>query len=717
MKGKNHILLVEDEAIIAIAEKVSLEKYGYSVAAVNSGEKAVDLIAGDDEDGPGIDLVLMDINLGRGIDGTEAARRIIEMREIPVVFLSSHTEREVVEKTEGISSYGYVVKNSGITVLDAAIKMAFRLFEAKAREKEKEERFQALFNKAPLGYQSLNSEGCFIEVNWSWLETLGYKREEVIGKWFGDFLSPPYREMFRKRFPLFKELGSIHSEFEMVCKNGELISIAFDGKIGYDVDGDFLQTHCILRDITGKTRNERSLKESYTRHSAMIENIADVIAIIDVDGINRYKSPNIERWFGWRPEELVGRDTWENVHPDDRGSMQSLFSALMENEDASGSAECRYRCKDGSFRWINLTAVNLIHNPAIGGLLLNYRDISDRKAVEDEFRENEFRLKEAQKLAHVGSWEYDIASGKIFGSDEGFRIYGLVPPDSKLLPVDEIEACIPEREMVHQALLDLIAEKKPYNLEFEIRPPGGASPKTIISRAELVKDSQGRPLRVRGVFQDITERKKIEETISKQLAEKEVLLKEVHHRIKNNIATVESLLNLQIHSSADKAALSVLQEAAGRVAGMRKLYDYLLISEGYRDISVKMYLEDLVDTVLTLFPVNIPLTVKKLIDDIYIDERYIFPLGVIINELLTNIMKYAFSGRNAGSIQIVFKQTGRSLSLSVCDDGIGLPPGFDKEASSGLGLMLVSMLSGQLQGRFSLEDRNGTRGSVVFDLP
>ncbi len=717
VKEKKRILLVEDETIIAIAGKRSLEKYGYSVLTVNSGEKAVGFFAESGAGDPGVDLVLMDINLGRGIDGTEAARRIIDKRDIPVVFLSSHTEREVVEKTEGISSYGYVVKNSGITVLDAAIKMAFRLFEAKAREKEKEERFQALFNRAPLGYQSLDSEGNFIEVNWTWLETLGYKREEVIGKWFGDFLAPQYREAFRERFPLFKERGSIHSEFEMICRNGEHVFIAFDGKIGFDIDGNFLQTHCILQDITGEKKNELSLRESNARHSAMIENIADVIAIIDAQGINRYKSPNIEKWFGWRPEELVGRDTWEQVHPDDLEGMQCFFASLLKEEEASGTAECRYRCKDGSFKWISLTAVNLIHNPSIGGVLLNYRDESARKAVEDELRENEFRLREAQKLAHVGSWEYDIASGKIYGSVEGFRIYGLVPPESKLLPVDEIEACIPEREMVHQALIDLIAEEKPYDLEFDIVPQGAVLPRTIISKAELVKDAHGRPVRVRGVIQDISERRKSEEIVRKQLAEKEVLLKEVHHRIKNNFAAVESLLFLQSQSAMDAASLSVLQEASGRVAGMRKLYDYLLLSGGYRDISVKMYLEDLIDTVLALFPLSIPLTVEKLIDDIYLDERYMFPLGVIINELLTNIMKYAFAGRADGHIQVVLKQKGRSVRLSVHDDGTGLPPGFDPEASGGLGLMLVNMLSGQLAGRFALENGNGTCGIVSFELP
>ena len=125
------ILLVEDEYLLAALEKAILERNCYRVTIASNGEKAVKAVEGD----PGIDLVLMDINLGAGIDGTEAARRILALRDIPLAFLSSHTEPEVVETTEGITSYGYIVKNSGETVLVASVKMAFKLHEARLRER------------------------------------------------------------------------------------------------------------------------------------------------------------------------------------------------------------------------------------------------------------------------------------------------------------------------------------------------------------------------------------------------------------------------------------------------------------------------------------------------------------------------------------------------------------------------------------------------------
>lgn len=124
---------------------------------------------------------------------------------------------------------------------------------------ESEEKFQLLFNQAPLGYQSLDQEGRFIEVNQKWLDTLGYAREEVIGKWFGDFLCPEYVEGFRERFPVFKAQGHIHVEFEMLSKDGQRLFMSFEGKIGYSADGEFKQTHCILQDITDRKKAENEL--------------------------------------------------------------------------------------------------------------------------------------------------------------------------------------------------------------------------------------------------------------------------------------------------------------------------------------------------------------------------------------------------------------------------------------------------------------------------
>ena len=154
--------------------------------------------------------------------------------------------------------------------------------ERKRLLRESEERFRLLYENAPLGYQSLDENGYFLEVNHAWLDTLGYSREEVIGKWFGDFLAPGYQEHFKINFPKFKAAGEIHwVEFEMIRKDGSQISVAFDGQIGRDEQGRFRQTHCILHDISEIKRSQDALKESEQRYKAVVDNIEVGISVLN----------------------------------------------------------------------------------------------------------------------------------------------------------------------------------------------------------------------------------------------------------------------------------------------------------------------------------------------------------------------------------------------------------------------------------------------------
>lgn len=209
---------------------------------------------------------------------------------------------------------GYCIRTAGI-VQD--------ITESKKNKQEieqSEERFQLLFNKAPLGYQSLDLEGCFIDVNQKWLDTLGYRKEEVIGKWFGDFLSPEYVDRFRQNFPVFVAQGYIQCEFEMQRKDGLRLVIAFDGKIGYGSDGEFKQTHCILQDITNQRKAENALKESEEKYrqlvSQMLQGLALHEIILDAEGKAidyRFLDVNesFERLTGLKHENIIGKTVLE----------------------------------------------------------------------------------------------------------------------------------------------------------------------------------------------------------------------------------------------------------------------------------------------------------------------------------------------------------------------------------------------------------------------
>ncbi len=143
---------------------------------------------------------------------------------------------------------------------------------------------------------------------------------------------------------------------------------------------------------------EQTVKANEEKQRAMIANIYDVIAIVDVHGINRYKSPNIERIFGWKPEELIGESTMNNVHPDDLDYVSRIYYNLISNAAEVSTFEFRYKCKDGSYKWIELTASNQIQNKVINGVLLNYHDITRRKETELELILAKEKAEESDRL-------------------------------------------------------------------------------------------------------------------------------------------------------------------------------------------------------------------------------------------------------------------------------------------------------------------------------
>ena len=204
--------------------------------------------------------------------------------------------------------------------------------------------------------------------------------------------------------------------------------------------------------------------------------------------------------------------------------------------------------------------------------------------------------------------------------------------------------------------------------------------------------------------------------IKQQLQDKEILLREVHHRIKNNITSIGSLLNLQAGSTTSPEAQAVLREAVSRVHSMGVLYNKLLSTEDYHDIPVMDYFEDLLAAIVRLFPDNKTITLNKEIDAFNLDTKRLFPLGLIVNELITNCIKYGFRDKASGTIDLALAQQAQEISLTVRDDGSGLPENFDMNRSTGFGLMLVKMLTQQLNGTFTMSSDHGAKGVVTFEL-
>lgn len=194
-------------------------------------------------------------------------------------------------------------------------------------------------------------------------------------------------------------------------------------------------------------------------------------------------------------------------------------------------------------------------------------------------------------------------------------------------------------------------------------------------------------------------------------------LREAHHRVRNNIASIKAIMNMQLDASACQETVDALQDDIARLEGMSALYDMLAIGGSDTNIAIEPYMASLVDTILPIFPFSSNVDVKMHVADVSLDPKRTFALGIITNELITNIMKYAFTGKESGSIRINIEAYDESIIMTIRDDGIGLPDSFDPVKCGGLGLSLISMLLEQFTGTLTMRNDKGAVSTVLLQAP
>jgi PAS domain S-box-containing protein len=233
--------------------------------------------------------------------------------------------------------------------------------------------------------------------------------------------------------------------------------------------------------------------------------------------------------------------------------------------------------------------------------------------------------------------------------------------------------------------------------------------------AHYLLNSQNQPIGVEGSLRDITDRKKMELELRKSLEEKEMLVKEIHHRVKNNLMVISSLLNLQSRYIKDKKALSMFKESQNRAKSMALIHERLYRSTDLKSIDFGDYLRTLAtDLYRTYVPEPSRIELDMNVEKVMIDINTAIPLGLIVNELLSNSMKHAFPGKREGEINLEFGITDDEFVLVVGDNGIGFPEDLEFQNTSSLGLQLVNTLTRQISGIIELDTTNGTLFSIKF---
>lgn len=712
--GNKKILLVEDSMITSLAEVVMLEKNGYEVIPVQDGESAVESALNDLT----IDLILMDIDLGKGIDGPTAADLIIKQRDIPIVFLTSHSEREIVDKVKSITRYGFVVKNSGDFVLLSSLEMAFELFEAHKKTKESETNFRQLsenINEAFWLSDSLMNEVIYLSPA-CW-EILGLEPSAGLGEnW--DLIKSIHpddqREMINAKQKLLED-GKVYSgEFRIICSDGSVKWVRGRAYPVLSQSGEIIRFAGVAEDITLHKSADVALFKSEMKFRSYIENAPMGIFIADNTGRYVEVNPIAAFGLGYSENEILQLSIQDIVEPSNMDIALDHFETVMNEGSAVG--DILFRKKDGRILWAQVNAVKLSDTR----FMAFCQDITSRKKAEVLLLKSEERMRGIFDSLPIGIFQATLDGRFVYINSAISEILGY-KSNHELLDIVNGSSIAEAIYDTPQRRLDFIREvsSEPGNWKIfdnRYKRKDGTIFDAVLAFCERPDPVSGERFHY-GYVIDVTEKKIAEKKIECLLFEKDLLLKEVHHRIKNNMSAVSGLLYLQSEFLKDSEAVSAIDDARNRIKSMMLIYDKLYRTSDFTNVDLKDYISNLADEISSTFSIHgRNISIVKEISDFNMNSQMIFPIGIIINEIITNAFKHAFPGKRNGIILISIQRYGSALKLLVRDDGVGIPDSFDIKKADGFGLSLVNILVKQMNGSLEMISSNGTEYRIVIEV-
>jgi len=336
-----------------------------------------------------------------------------------------------------------------------------------------------------------------------------------------------------------------------------------------------------------------------------------------------------------------------------------------------------------------------------------FRDVSERRRIEESLRLSEAKYRSYVENATEGVFVTDGSGRYVEVNAAASGITGYSKDELLRMSITDLQVDEPD-ENEKRCLREFLETGSTRSEKRFKRKDGSIRWWTV----DAVRVSGDISL---ALARDVTERRRQEQLIKSHLEEKELILKEVHHRVKNNLGTVKSLLHLQSSIIEDRRAVDALDDTERRVDSMMILYEKLYMSSNYGETSLKAYLSSLIDQIIRNFPNHEAIRISEQLSDFQLDAKRLQTLGIIVNEIITNIMKYAFIGRSGGSISVRGTLEGNLVSLSIQDDGNGMPESVDFDHSTGFGLRLIKELTRQIDGAIGLERGNGTRIVLEFE--
>jgi PAS domain S-box-containing protein len=471
----------------------------------------------------------------------------------------------------------------------------------------------------------------------------------------------------------------------------------------------------------GDDRNDQRGLKIFTKNNHLcfhlLNTVGQSVIATDLEGTVIYCNRAAEALYGWPNGELLGRNILDIIPLPSIEEAKAIMTRLSEGESWTG--KFLVQRKDGSSFYAMVTDSPVLdENGNFIAIVGVSWDITNYHKTETDYKkQNIFLNSIIESLTHpffvidVNNYTVEIANSAAVGDNASPS----TPITCYRLTHQRESPCDTPN---HRCPVSAIKEsKKPFMTEHIHYDREGKKIYTEIYGYPLFNE-KGDVEKVIEYSLDITKRKLAEQKLKASLEEKEVLLKEIHHRVKNNLQIINSLLNLQILQTQNSHTTNIFREIQNRIFSIALVHEKLYMSENFSEIEFNEYVEKMVGHLHNAFQLSSRVTVELNINSVHLDIATAIPCGLILNELVTNALKHAFPGNRKGRIRISFKKSGVSNEsnylLTVKDDGIGMPEHITLDNTDSLGLQLVKILASQLDGTVSLLRNKGTQINITI---
>lgn len=558
-----------------------------------------------------------------------------------------------------------------------------------------------------------------------------------------NIVHPNDRLMFKEHLWKFNNNEIMALDFRITCCNGEIRWISHICRPLYSDTGEFLGRRISNRDITARKQIEEELKENEEKLRTITHTAQDAIILMDNEWKISFWNPAAEKIFGYTNEEAIGKKLHMLIIPEKyRDTYQKgldAFKLTGAGPIIGTSIELEATKKNGTLVEVelSLSSIRLKGTWHAVGIL---RDITKRKEADNKLRDNEHSLSEAQRIAHIGNWDWNIVTNELRWSDEIYRIFGLTPQLFNATYPSFLNTVHPDdRTAVVNAVNEAVNNHKPYNLEHRIVHPDGTI-RMVNEQGEVSYDESGKAIKMIGTVQDITEKKLYEQQLKEANAAKDKFFSIIAHDLKNPFNALlgfAQMLSDNLSELEQDELRDIVSRVNNNAQSAYSLIENLLqwsraqtgrLEYNPEKIELKTFIEDSF-RILAGQAENKQI---KLIDktqpfNIYADINL---TKTILRNLMSNAIKYTGKG---GSVSVSSKQDNNMIEVSVSDTGVGMPhealeklfridtkystPGTAKETGTGLGLILCKEFVEKQGGKISVESEVGKGTTFKFTLP